>query len=213
MSERRSLPKSQPAQVQAMKGVMTIPKLSVVIPAYNEENSISAILDRVLGIRPGLQAVGAEGPEIIVVDDGSRDRTAEIVGSYQEVRLIRHAKNRGYGGALKTGFCNATGNLLAFLDADGTYPPEHFPELCRAALNGADLVIGSRMAGAESEMPPVRRLGNLIFATSCAQLQRLGDGAPLAVVGRQFDVGPDRRAVIHCVDRDARAGRAEPARN
>jgi len=154
-------------------------KLSVIIPAYNEEGGIAAILDRVLSIQPGLQAIGVEGPEIIVVDDGSRDRTAEIVQGYQDVHLIRHTKNRGYGGALKTGFYNATGNLLAFLDADGTYPPEHFPELCRQALNGADLVIGSRMAGANSEMPAVRRLGNILFATLVTLIgaQRVSDSA------------------------------------
>jgi glycosyltransferase involved in cell wall biosynthesis len=118
-----------------------------------------------LSIQPGLEAIGVGGPEVIVVDDCSRDRTSEIVSRYADVKLVRHEKNRGYGGALKTGFSNATGDLLAFLDADGTYPPEHFPALCCAALDGADLVIGSRMAGAESEMPAVRRLGNLIFAT------------------------------------------------
>jgi len=144
---------------------MTTDKLSVIIPAYNEEGGIAEILDRVLSIRPGLEAIGVEGPEVLVVDDGSCDRTREIVDTYKNVRLICHEKNRGYGGALKTGFRNATGNLLAFLDADGTYPPENFPELCQAALKGADLVIGSRMAGAKSEMPPMRRLGNMIFAT------------------------------------------------
>jgi glycosyltransferase involved in cell wall biosynthesis len=139
-------------------------QLSVVIPAYNEEGGIAEILDRVLSIKPGLEAVGIAGPEVIVVDDGSRDRTPEIVKSYSNVRLIRHQKNRGYGGALKTGFANAEGNLLSFLDADGTYPPEHFPDLCGGILAGADMVVGSRMAGAKSEMPKTRRLGNLIFA-------------------------------------------------
>jgi glycosyltransferase involved in cell wall biosynthesis len=154
-------------------------KLSVIIPAYNEESGIAAILDRVLSIRSALEALGMTGPEVVVVDDGSRDRTVDIVRGYTDVKLIRHEKNRGYGGALKTGFHNATGDLLAFLDADGTYPPEHFPELCRAALSGADLVIGSRMAGAESEMPPVRRLGNVIFATlvSLVGNQRVSDSA------------------------------------
>jgi hypothetical protein len=158
---------------------MTTNKLSVIIPAYNEEGGIVEILDRVLSIRAGLEALGVEGPEVLVVDDGSRDRTREIVGACKNVRLICHEKNRGYGGALKTGFRNATGNLLAFLDADGTYPPESFPELCQATLTGADLVIGSRMAGAKSEMPPVRRLGNMIFATLVTLIgaQRVSDSA------------------------------------
>jgi glycosyltransferase involved in cell wall biosynthesis len=158
---------------------MTINKLSVIVPAYNEEGGIAEILDRILSIQPGLQAVGVEGPEVLVVDDGSRDHTRDIVGTYKNVRLICHEKNRGYGGALKTGFRNASGNLLAFLDADGTYPPENFPELCQAALKGADLVIGSRMAGAKSEMPAVRRLGNFVFATLVTLIgaQRVSDSA------------------------------------
>jgi hypothetical protein len=103
--------------------------------------------------------------ELIVVDDGSSDATADIAARYSDVRLIRQPANRGYGAALKTGFSRARGNLLGFLDADGTYPPDHFPNLCRVALaEEADLVIGSRMSGSESEMPLVRRVGNFIFA-------------------------------------------------
>lgn len=138
--------------------------LSVVIPAYNEEGGIRAILDRVLGVRSALQEAGVDNLEVLVVDDGSRDQTAALVQAYADVRLVRHNTNHGYGAALKTGFYEATGDLLAFLDADGTYPPEHLPQLCRAALDGAELVIGSRMAGADSQMPRVRRLGNEIFA-------------------------------------------------
>ncbi|RMF35308.1 MAG: glycosyltransferase family 2 protein [Chloroflexi bacterium] len=139
--------------------------LSVVIPALNEEDGIAEIIERVLAVRPALAEVGVEDLELIVVDDGSRDRTAEIAAGYAEVRLIRHPVNRGYGAAIKTGFRAARGELLAFLDADGTYPPERFPALCKPALDGADVVVGSRMAGTESDMPLVRRIGNIIFAT------------------------------------------------
>lgn len=138
--------------------------LSVVIPAYNEEQGIAAIVERVLGVREGLLAEGVCELELLVVDDGSRDRTAEIAGGYAGVRLIRHPHNRGYGAALKTGFAQARGELIGFLDADGTYPPEYFPRLCREALDGSDLVIGSRMAGEQSEMPLTRRVGNFFFA-------------------------------------------------
>ena len=138
---------------------------SVVIPAYNEEDGIRAIMQRVLAVRPEIQAAGFDDLELIVVDDGSGDHTAALVAAEPGVRLIRHAKNAGYGAALKTGFAAATGEWIGFLDADGTYPPEYFPRLCAAALaQDADIVIGSRMAGADSEMPRVRRLGNLIFA-------------------------------------------------
>jgi glycosyltransferase involved in cell wall biosynthesis len=139
--------------------------LSVVIPAYNEEDGIAAIVERVLAIEPHLPAAGVDALECIVVDDGSKDRTPEIVQRYMpRVRLIRQ-QNKGYGGALKTGFNAARGELLGFLDADSTYPPEYFPQMCKLALNGADLVIGSRMSGERSEMPLVRRVGNTIFAS------------------------------------------------
>jgi glycosyltransferase involved in cell wall biosynthesis len=152
--------------------------LSVVIPAYNEEKGIADIAQRVLAVEPALQKAGIDHLELIVVDDGSRDRTAEIAGSIPGVRLISQ-ENKGYGGALKTGFSSAQGELIGFLDADGTYPPEFFPQLCELALQGADLVIGSRMAGAESQMPLTRRIGNLFFATLLTIIthQRVTDSA------------------------------------
>jgi len=146
--------------------------LSVVIPAYNEENGIAEIASRVLAIEPELKKVGVDGLELLVVDDGSRDRTAEVAEAIPGVCLIRHPKNKGYGAALKTGFSKASGELIGFLDADGTYPPEYFPQLCQAALNGKDLVIGSRMAGEDSRMPFTRRVGNFFFANLLTLLSR-----------------------------------------
>jgi len=139
------------------------PMLSVVIPAYNEEDGIAEIVERVLAVGPALERIGV-ALELLVVDDGSKDRTAEIVRTYPAVRLLQHNPNRGYGAALKTGFCAASGNLLGFLDADGTYPPESFPALCEAIFAGADVVVGSRRSGAESGMPLVRKVGNFIWA-------------------------------------------------
>lgn len=138
--------------------------LSVVIPAYNEEDGIAEIAERVLSVREKLSSVGVNELELLVVDDGSRDQTAAIASRIEGVCLIRHPINKGYGAALKTGFNQAKGELIGFLDADGTYPPEFFPELCVRAMNGSDLVIGSRMAGSESKMPVTRRIGNLFFA-------------------------------------------------
>ncbi len=163
----------------ASPAVATPRKLSVVIPAYNEEGGIVAIAERVLKIEPGLRRVAVTGLEVIVVNDGSRDRTAELVSRIPGVTLISHETNYGYGAALKTGFSQATGDLLAFLDADGTYPPESLPEMCAAVIDGADLVVGSRMAGARSDMPSVRRLGNRIFATILSALcnERVTDSA------------------------------------
>jgi len=146
--------------------------LSVVIPAYNEEDGIAEIANRVLAIRDELKEVGVDNLELLVVDDGSQDRTVAIASRIAGVTLIRHEKNKGYGGALKTGFSQAQGELIGFLDADGTYPPEYFPRLCQEALNGADLVVGSRMAGADSQMPKTRRLGNFFFANLLSILGR-----------------------------------------
>lgn len=153
--------------------------LSVVIPAYNEEDGIVDIAQRVLAIGPALREVGINTLELLVVDDGSSDQTAATARQIEGVRLIQHPHNKGYGAALKTGFSHAQGELLAFLDADGTYPPEYFPQLCQAALNGADLVVGSRRSGASSQMPAMRRLGNLIWSNLLTLLgnQRIFDPA------------------------------------
>ncbi len=154
--------------------------LSVVIPAYNEEDGLRAVLEQVLDVQPALASVGLSDVEVIVVDDGSTDGTAEQVTGLTGVRLIRHRHNAGYGAALKTGFAAARGEWIAFLDADGTYPAAELPALCRIAVAGtADLVIGSRMAGRESQMPLVRRIGNLLFArlVSLASAQPVSDSA------------------------------------
>jgi glycosyltransferase involved in cell wall biosynthesis len=153
--------------------------LTIVIPAYNEEDGIAEIVNRVLAVKDDLAAVGVEELELLVVDDGSKDRTAEIAGQIPGANVIQHPVNKGYGAALKTGFSCAKGELIGFLDADGTYPPEYFSALVKKISEGYDLVIGSRMAGAASEMPVTRRLGNFFFAGLISILgrQRITDSA------------------------------------
>ena len=153
--------------------------LSVVIPALNEEQGIEEISRRVLSVVESLQAVGVDDLELLVVDDGSSDRTADIAASIEGVRLIKHPQNRGYGAALQTGFTRAKGDLIGFLDADGTYPPEYFPQLCDAALDGAELVVGTRMTGTKSDMPLTRRVGNFFFANLLSLIgsQKISDSA------------------------------------
>ncbi len=138
--------------------------VSLVVPAFNEERGIGKVIERALPVQRELEKLGL-ALEMLVVDDGSKDETVQVVESYRQVRLIRHPRNRGYGAAIKTGFRHASGDYLAFVDADGTYPPESLPDLCRAALDQhADMVIGSRMSGARSEMPLTRRVGNLAYS-------------------------------------------------
>ena len=139
--------------------------LSICIPVLNEERAIATTLERCLSIRDALREVGVDDLEILAVDDGSRDGTADCIRQFPEVRLIQHPVNRGYGAALKTGFKAASHGLIGFIDADATYPAERFPQLCQALLHErADLVVGSRMAGSDSQMPATRRLGNTMFA-------------------------------------------------
>jgi glycosyltransferase involved in cell wall biosynthesis len=142
-------------------------RLSVIIPAYNEEHSIAEVLGRTLRCCSFLstQIPGLDGFEVIVVNDGSQDGTRGVVEQFAGVTLVNHPRNRGYGAALKMGLAASQGDYLAFLDADGTYPPECLPDLLNAALEtGADMVVGSRMGGARSGMPFLRKVGNAIFA-------------------------------------------------
>jgi glycosyltransferase involved in cell wall biosynthesis len=117
-------------------------KLSVIIPAYNERATIREILRRV-----------RETPyekEIIVVDDGSTDGTREILAQMGEpdLRVVLHERNRGKGGALRTGFAAATGDYVVVQDADLEYDPRDYPKLLEPLVNGdADVVYGSRFAG------------------------------------------------------------------
>jgi glycosyltransferase involved in cell wall biosynthesis len=102
------------------------------------------------------------------VSDGSTDRTAEIAQEVARheptVSVIVFPQNRGYGAAIKAGFERGSGDLVAFLDADGTCDPRYFGPMCRAIDDeNAAIVLGSRM-GAKSQMPRIRRIGNSLFA-------------------------------------------------
>ncbi len=140
--------------------------LSVVIPALNEEESIASIIERTLKAEPFIiENSPVTKVEIIVVSDGSTDKTVEIAQKYiSQIKLIIFEKNKGYGAAIKKGWEEASGELLAFIDADGTCDPLFFTNLCNLLQDkNADIVLGCRI-NKDSKMPFIRRLGNFLFA-------------------------------------------------
>lgn len=140
-------------------------KLSIIIPAYNEEAAVDDILKRCLDARAVLMRdAGLSAVEVVIVDDGSRDKTREKASRWTEAKLVVHEKNRGYGAALMTGFRVASGDFLSFLDADGTCDPLAFKGLIIALRReNADMAVGARLHEG-SEMPAVRAFGNRLYA-------------------------------------------------
>ncbi len=136
---------------------MAFPELSVsvLIPAYNEEGAIAETVEAIKQ-----QAGHFKELEIVVINDGSTDRTSEIA-SKLPVTFIEHPANRGYGAALKTGMQRAKFDYILIADADGTYPLEDIPRLLAEAPN-CDMVVGAR-TGAIVQVPLLRRPGKWII--------------------------------------------------
>jgi glycosyltransferase involved in cell wall biosynthesis len=124
--------------------------VSIIIPAYNEERAIVRVVE---SVRDAMEEFPFEF-EILVVDDGSKDRTAEEARA-TGVRVVQHRQNRGYGEALKTGIRHARFERIAIIDADGSYPPQEIPRLA-ALLDDAEMVVGAR-TGPNAAIPLIRR--------------------------------------------------------
>lgn len=137
-----------------------LPKLSVVIPCYNEQGAIDD------GVRTILNVLTPENDwELIIVDDGSKDGTHDelerLNAEIEEMRVVKHELNRGYGAALKTGIRAAKGERILITDADGTYPACHIPDLLAAADDiDADMVVGARI-GENVQYSSIRRFAKI----------------------------------------------------
>jgi dolichol-phosphate mannosyltransferase len=122
-----------------------MPKLSIVVPAYNEERSLVRCVERVLAIADADLEL-----EVLIVDDASQDDTLKLARQHTQVRVLRHEVNQGKGAALHTGFKQVTGDFVAIQDADLEYDPRDLKRLLEPLTAGlADVVIGSRFLSAD----------------------------------------------------------------
>ena len=127
--------------------------ISIIIPAYNEENAISGVIS---DCKQALTEIGEESAEILVVDDGSSDRTAEIAES-SATGVVRHPHNLGYGRSIKDGIKAARNDTIIIIDGDGTYPADIIPTLVKEYQKGLNMVVGQRKGKIKDE-PIVKKL-------------------------------------------------------
>ncbi len=163
-----------------------IVKLSILMPVYNEEALIATAVKQALDVAYPCDV------ELVVVDDGSKDRTAEILAGFDDTRLsvIVHERNQGKGGAIRTAAANATGDYMVILDADLEYDPQDIPRLLEIVLDGrAEIVYGSRTFGSHSAYSfwyvmgnkGVTTAANIIFNSYISDLETCFKLMPLAL--------------------------------
>lgn len=169
--------------------------VTIIIPAYNEQDGIGTVLHQ-------LDKTMADNNwewEILVVDDGSEDATAEVAKQFERVTVLQHKGNRGYGAALKTGILHAKSDLICLTDADGSYPVEVIPDLVAGLItDGSDMVVGARV-GKQVAIPLVRRpakwiIGRLASFISGEVIQDLNSGLRVfrrSAAIRLFSMLPD----------------------
>lgn len=133
--------------------------VSIIIPAYNEAAAIGMVLSELLSETAKWEG---ETVEIVVINDGSSDETAQIVGAVEGVRLINHRKNKGYGAALKTGIREATGDIIAWYDADGQHRPEDLLKVI-TKMNEEDLDYCIGIRDKDSYEEKSRRFGKNVL--------------------------------------------------
>jgi glycosyltransferase involved in cell wall biosynthesis len=133
--------------------------VTVVIPAYNEEKTIGNVILETTSIMNGLDIPY----EIIVVDDGSTDRTGQIASTHKAT-VLSNKKNHGKGYALRRALQYATGDIIVTIDSDGEHKPKEIPDLIEPLFNGTDIVAGSRFLGNQRRATKnLNIIGNLLF--------------------------------------------------
>ena len=145
-------------------------KISIIIPCYNEENSIQQLLESVINI-------DYESKEIIIVDDSSSDQTLQIIerkfsNKYNFIKILKHTKNQGKGSCIRTAQKEVSGDIVIIQDADLEYDPNEIPSLIEPLiLNKADVVYGSRFVGDKPKRKIyfLNKLGN-VFLTFLSNL-------------------------------------------
>jgi len=146
-------------------------KVVITIPAYNEEKTIGNVIDNIKSV----MGEAKHEYQIIVVDDGSKDSTAEIAKKTGVV-VYSHPKNYGLAEAFKTEMqkCLDLGaDVIVHTDADGQYLPKEIPSLIKEVEKGADLVLGSRFKGKIESMPLIKKLGNRAFSRVISQITKV----------------------------------------
>ena len=171
-----------------------IGRLTVVVPAYNEQDNVRVAVEGVLGALDGHALPG----EVVVVDDGSTDGTPRVLSALTDarVRVVRHGSNRGYGAALASGFAAARGDHVAFMDSDRQFDPAELVRLLPPLLTH-DMVVGYR---APRRDPPLRR----VYGTAWTRLVNWAVDVDVRDVNCAFKVFPV--ALVRAPLRSAGAG-------
>jgi glycosyltransferase involved in cell wall biosynthesis len=143
--------------------------LSVIVPVFNERNTVAEILRRIRAVELPMAL------EVVVVDDGSTDGTDKVLAALQDstVRIVTHPANRGKGAAVRTGLETARGELVLIQDADLEYDPDDWPKLLEPVMKGkARVVYGSRFTGERRAMRPAQWVGNRLITLTANVLYR-----------------------------------------
>jgi glycosyltransferase involved in cell wall biosynthesis len=169
-------------------------RVSIVVPAYNEKGSIARTIEEINDAIKDRDDI----LEVIVVDDGSTDGTAEIAKQNPSVKVIQHSQNRGYGASLKTGIRHAGGEIILIIDADSTYPIEEIP-LLLSHMDAYDMVVGARTSK-DVKIQPIRKpakwflskLANYLSGTKIPDLNSGFRAFDKEIALKFFNILPDQ---------------------